>query len=496
MTIALARHRSAAWQLCLAAAPVAVLLYYGLLQLGSEWAAAAVVVYGSANGLLGLCSLVAARRHPALRPMLYLLAAGGLSSVVGDLIFYTLALRDGEPPFPSVADLFYLALFPFVAGAFLVVIRRRTPGWDAASVIDAAIVTVSAGYLTYEFVIAPTTRVTTGDLASMVAVAYPVGDLMLITVGARLMLGAGPRTLPLKLIGVYLGALLYADSTYSVQTLAGSYRTGNYLDAIWMVGCFLFAAAVLHPDLPKMAERSPTATPDATPARLLLLAGAAVMAPGSMIVQYLRGDAPHVVVGATACIVLILLVLGRMAGLVGAQRHTAITDELTGLRSRRFFVQALRSETTRRGRLSLLLLDVDHFKSVNDTFGHDGGDRVLTEVARRLADSVRGDDLVARYGGEEFAVLLPRADEARAAEIAERIRERMARDLMPVGDGRTHRVTVSIGAATMPTTAPDEATLIRRADEALYAAKHAGRNRVVTAQPATEILNNEPVAVD
>ncbi|MBU2663885.1 GGDEF domain-containing protein [Actinoplanes bogorensis] len=469
-----------AWRLIIGVAPLIVLLYYGLLQLPGQWSdGVAVVVYASANGTLGVTALIAARRYPHLRTMLLLVAAGGLSSVTGDLIFYTISLLEGSAPYPSIADFFYLALFPFIAGAFLVVIRRRTPGWDLASVIDAAIVAVSAAYLTYEFVIVPTARIQTDNFSWAVAVAYPVGDLMLITVGARLMLGAGPRTLPLKLIGGYLGTLLYADCTYSIQALAGTYHTGNYLDAIWMCGCFLFAAALLHPDLPRMAERSATVTPDATWGRLALLAGAAVLAPISMIVQHYRGDSPHIVVGATACIVVILLVLGRMAGLVGAHRQTAITDELTGLRSRRYFVQALQSETARHERsgdgLSVLLLDIDHFKLVNDTYGHDGGDRVLVEVARRLARAVREGDLVARYGGEEFAVLLPQSDPGEAYGVAERIRLSVADQPIPVGDGRHHRVTVSVGLAS--TSATD--TLIHDADQALYAAKRGGRDRVV-----------------
>lgn len=153
--VAVGRQRPEGWQLCLAASPVVIALYYGLLELGGQWSALSVAVYSSANGCLAVCSMIAIRRHPGLRPMLILLTAAGLSSVMGDVIFYFSALVRGRASDPTAADFFYLALFPLVAGAFLVVIHRRTPGWDIASMIDASIVAISAAYLTYEFVIAP-----------------------------------------------------------------------------------------------------------------------------------------------------------------------------------------------------------------------------------------------------------------------------------------------------------------------------------------------------
>ncbi|MFC7531110.1 diguanylate cyclase [Actinoplanes sp. GCM10030250] len=476
-------RRIAAWHLCLAVAPVVIGLYYALVHLGVS-PGTQVALYVSANAAFAVCALVVARRTPALRTIMLLLAASGAAGVAGDVTFYFQALVNSEVPYPGTADVFYLAAYPLMAAALLLVIRRRTPGWDGASGIDAAIVAVGAGYVVYEYVIAPTWNVGADNLTLFVSVAYPLGDLMLIVVGARLMLGAGPRTTSLRLIGGYLVLVLFADTVYSIQSLNGTYQAGNYLDVFWMTSGFLVAAAILHPGVTKMASPSNTATPDATTGRLLVLAGAAMTAPTSLLVIDARTGEADVSTAAIICNVLFLLVLVRMTGLVRAQRHAAITDGLTGLRSRRFFEESLRSEGARAGRnhapLSMLLLDIDHFKNINDTHGHNGGDRVLVEVTHRLRELVRPGDVVARYGGEEFAVLLPNTGPAAAREIAERVRRGVSSAPIAVADSRTARVTVSVGIAGMPGTATTD-ELVLAADRALYAAKNAGRNQVCAA---------------
>jgi two-component system, cell cycle response regulator len=480
---AVAARRVAAWHLCLGAAPIAIAAYYLLVHLGIL-PGTQVALYVSANAAFAGAALVVARRDRELRPIMLLLAASGLASVAADITFYFLALVDGEVAYPSIADIGYLAAYPLMAAGLLLIIRRRTPGWDGASAIDAAIVAVGAGYLVFEHIVAPTIQVTSGTFTQLVSAAYPVGDLMLIMVGTRLILGAGPRSSALRLIGGYLGLVLFADTMYSIQSLDGTYHVANYLDAIWMTSGFLFAAAVLHPSAPKLIARSNAVTPDATTGRLVVLAVAAVTAPASLLIQHLGGRRPHVIVAAVVCIALFLLVLARMAGLVRLQRLAAITDGLTGLRSRRYFEETLRHEVDRAARhgdpVGLLLLDIDHFKQVNDTYGHGGGDRVLIEVTHRLRALVRPGDLAARYGGEEFAVLLPGATPGETLEVADRIRRGIGGAPIAVGDGVLRAVTVSVGAAGVPALR-DADELVLAADRALYAAKNAGRDRVASA---------------
>jgi two-component system cell cycle response regulator len=128
----------------------------------------------------------------------------------------------------------------------------------------------------------------------------------------------------------------------------------------------------------------------------------------------------------------------------------------------------------------LLILDIDYFKSINDTFGHDAGDDVLREFATRVRKSIRGIDLACRYGGEEFVVVMPETDTAVAAVVAERIRRRIASEPFPIRQGSTAiDVTISVGIAALSAADDNGLTILKRADIALYRAKRDGRNRVV-----------------
>lgn len=164
--------------------------------------------------------------------------------------------------------------------------------------------------------------------------------------------------------------------------------------------------------------------------------------------------------------------------------HLATTDPLTGLLNRRALVERLTTEMERALRydtsVALLLVDLDHFKRVNDTHGHLAGDGVLRGVAELLTEEARSSDLVARYGGEEFLVVLPETDDAGAAVLAERMRERVAGHTFRAWeDGHTLRLTASIGVATFPAARIESVEdLFARADAALYRAKAEGRDRV------------------
>ena len=165
--------------------------------------------------------------------------------------------------------------------------------------------------------------------------------------------------------------------------------------------------------------------------------------------------------------------------------NLAATDGLTGLFNRRYLDGALERELARADRsgssLALLLIDIDHFKSFNDTYGHAMGDLVLKKVATTLQRCLRQADVLARFGGEEFVVLLPQVGERGAVESAERIRAALERSGIHPG-GRRKQLTVSIGLAMLRDHADSSESLLHAADEALYRAKDAGRNRVVVAE--------------
>jgi diguanylate cyclase (GGDEF)-like protein len=161
------------------------------------------------------------------------------------------------------------------------------------------------------------------------------------------------------------------------------------------------------------------------------------------------------------------------AWLLEQVRRLAGSDALTGLPNRRHFEESLERELLRAMRteqpVNLLILDIDHFKKINDTYGHQTGDTVLRAVARRLSETVRAEDVVARYGGEEFAIIMPNAATEEAVLLAERLLRAVEHVDVPV--------TVSIGIATYIRHAADASALVEAADQALYESKRAGRNR-------------------
>jgi diguanylate cyclase (GGDEF)-like protein len=144
-------------------------------------------------------------------------------------------------------------------------------------------------------------------------------------------------------------------------------------------------------------------------------------------------------------------------------------------------IPPLVEQAAARGKpLTALMLDIDYFKSVNDTYGHDAGDDVLREFATRIKKSVRGIDLACRLGGEEFVIIMPETDMAVATIVAERLRRRIASEPFAIAQGtKSIEVTISIGLATLDTVDDNAATILKRADQALYRAKRDGRNRVV-----------------
>jgi len=164
--------------------------------------------------------------------------------------------------------------------------------------------------------------------------------------------------------------------------------------------------------------------------------------------------------------------------------EAAITDALTGLHNRRYMenhLATLAEQASSRGKpLAVMMLDIDFFKSINDNYGHDAGDDVLREFAVRVRKSIRGIDLACRYGGEEFVIVMPETDMHVAGMVAERLRRSIAGEPFVVNKGEKRiEVTISIGLSTLERKGEAVADVLKRADVALYRAKHDGRNRVV-----------------
>jgi diguanylate cyclase (GGDEF)-like protein len=177
---------------------------------------------------------------------------------------------------------------------------------------------------------------------------------------------------------------------------------------------------------------------------------------------------------------------GQVIDTMAAYHHTrelSITDELTGICNRRYFNQMYEREIQRAQRysraLSLIMLDIDHFKIFNDTHGHLVGDAILKQVARVLEESIRKADILARYGGEEFVIMLPEIDKEHGRTVAEKLRRAVEHSQFPHAETQPlGRITVSLGLASFPEDAGTAEALLARADQGLYLAKSRGRNQV------------------
>ena len=425
-----------------------------------------------------------------------LLVLNQLIYTAGDVAFYIRADLWKRTNFPSISDALYLGHYLPLIAALVIVVRRRRAGHDRAAALEGSILACGLGLLMWIFLIAPQVHaVGETPLAKLVSVMYPMMDVIVLALAMRMIVDSGRRSVAYVLLVVALLLLLSTDAVYGVQQLDGTFISGSFLDGLWAGYYLLIGAMALHPSMRDLAQPGRELPASSGRGRLVALALASLMAPASLLIQYERHAPLDIEVLAGGAAAMFLLVIARMWLLVVAQETASVTDSLTRLHNRRFFEEQLALEGARQARskrtLAMFMLDIDHFKLVNDDYGHPAGDRVLREVAQRIRLASREGDIVARIGGEEFAVLASDLQETSLAPLAERLRLAVTGQSVEVAPGRLIKVTVSIGVAAMPLHASTTAELVTLADRALYGAKQAGRDRTLigtTQMPAPHLL--------
>ena len=440
-----------------------------LWQVGCGWFAAGAVVAG------------VRRSRAAVPAAWWLVALGVAGNATGILVEAILTRTQDVVGTPSWADLAYLSLYPATAAGLMLLIRRRTAQRDRAGLVDATTLTTGLGLLAWIFMVKPAVAdPTIGLFGHVVSVAYPVGDIVLVAMTVRLVLGGSGRNGSFRLICAALVSFLGADVAWSVVTRmdweAGPVQH-KLLSLGFLAGYLLFGAAAGHPGVRSLAQVTPPRPARPSRSMLALLTLTSLIGPALLLMQALQHRITDGVAIAVGCAALFLLVVARMSQLLtqldlqGERvRALAVTDELTGLPNRRAWNTELPRTIERVRRtgdpMAVAIIDIDHFKQFNDTYGHPAGDRMLKESAAAWQEQLRTVDHLARYGGEEFVVLLPDATMAQAREVVDRMRL-----ATPLGQ------TFSAGLAVWDGTETSD-ELIVRADAALYAAKDAGRNRI------------------
>jgi diguanylate cyclase (GGDEF)-like protein/PAS domain S-box-containing protein len=280
---------------------------------------------GPVFNLLGASSAVAVsagtrRWRPRGRSGWELIALGQTLFVAGDVLAYNYeALFGSQLPFPSIADPFYLAIYPCLVVGLMVLMRASDPTRDRGALIDALVVTIGIGTLAWVFLMAPYAHDSDLSLTTKVtSLAYPMMDLLLLAMGARVVLGGAGRGISANLLAVALVALLGTDAAYGWLLLHGGYDTGGLLDGGWIAFYLLMGTAALHPSMRRLSEPVPEHDTRLTRRRLVLFAATSLVAPA---VQLVRGllHLPREPVISVAAGVLFVLVLARLAGMVRLQ---------------------------------------------------------------------------------------------------------------------------------------------------------------------------------
>ncbi|MEU4421991.1 EAL domain-containing protein [Actinoplanes sp. NPDC024001] len=409
------------------------------------------------------------RNGPQRRAGWLVIVAGLAASGLGDVIFASYAA-----PFPSVADALYLLghLSIAIGTAMLAARAGRT------AFIDAAVILAPFAGIAWILVVEPTMAVGGSPLAQFVAVSAPLSTLVVVYCALALALGVELRTPGVRALLIGLVAWFVSDALYTHQSLTGTYAEGGLIDLGWMAMPVLIATAGLHPSMVTTTPRRSMLVMLTVP-RALVLFGAALLLP----TLHLFWDPSAGVALTAGTWVSVALVALRLIAPIHELARRAGHDALTGLVNRTLLMDrlglALSSlPTGGPARVGLLFCDLDHFKTVNDSLGHDAGDQLLVAIAERLRESVRAGDVVCRLGGDEFVVLMPAVTEQEAAAVAERMAEHLARPLR-LADGSDFFASLSVGLRTTGDPGADAEALLQDADTAMYQAKAAGRGRIV-----------------
>ncbi len=410
--------------------------------------------------------------RPDRRVWCLTLAVGVTLYLCGNLMWFV-HTNLGGPAFPSPADVGYLGIYPFLLAGLLLALREHLRGVRLIVALDGLAGLLAGGAVTCWVIKPLMEHVWDGSLRAATLLAYPIGAVVVMAAccGA---LGVVGRSRGRHFLLWVLGMLVFGcgDVVYAYRLAYNAYDVGTLLDATWALGVVMLAvgATQLRPaeNRPIPGPRSFLVTSVAAAATVLVLAAAP---------SWREDPLPTVLalMALAACTVRFALVFRQLRELA-AVRQQAHTDELTGAANRRGLYGALDDRLERDAPFGLLLIDLNHFKEVNDSFGHAAGDALLKGVVTRFAKALidlETPHLLARLGGDEFSVLLHEAGTRDAAETCAAALQESLQSPVELDDVVLH-VQASIGIALAPEHATTRADMLFAADAAMYAAKTAG----------------------
>jgi diguanylate cyclase (GGDEF)-like protein len=408
--------------------------------------------------------------------------------MLGDVLQFVYEVVLHERAYPTWADAAYLSFYVVASFSLLSTPRsqRRSGSERARRLLDMGTVFAGGAVLIWYVALGPALAWGAHfDLIDLVTYAYPVGDLLLLF-GILSVLWRGVPPSAVLSLRIFAGGILLfiaADVTYDYITVHSTYLGGDPVDTLWLVALTaisLSAAARLRTK-PTGFPIPPPVTAPARPSSLPYFA--IVSSYLLLVVVGLRSvkfdPLGGILVGALVLTFMVstrqYLALRDNGRLAARYRELATVDGITGVYNRRHFMEAAEAafaHAQRTGKpFAALMIDVDKFKQINDTYGHSAGDRVLAELAQLCREHTRPDDIVGRYGGDEFIIMVTGITTLRAVQLADQLIRPSGRALG--GDGTPPAYTVSIGIAECPPDA-DLSLLLMHADLAMYEAKQAG----------------------
>ncbi len=494
-------------------------VYFGVLTViglwlwqrwGGVFATRVVDDIGSLLGILfaaGCAGWAAWAARGRIRKGWLAMTAGLLGWAVGEVIwgYYEVVLRYEQSPSPSWADAFYM-VYPVGAGVAVVLLSTDNSGRSRIRLILDGVIVAASLFLVSWVTVIESVFHAGGDsrLALAVSVAYPVADVFIITIAWANAVGSYRASMGLLVAGLIIIAV--SDGVFTALTAVNDYFTGNLIDLGWLAGCGVLGLAALRSIGEPLREPTPALVP--RQARLWLPYLPLILAAYVALTKAL--PALHSIPLGTAVLILVITVLARQfISLAENQRllsdvgRLAFTDQLTGAANRALFLDRLDHAVMRQRRepltLTVLCLDIDGFKAVNDALGHAAGDELLIRVAERLSASVRSTDTVARLGGDEFALLIEGPVEDTFVAAA-RILDSFAEPIMVDGVALAVRPSIGLTLATADMSHTTVNSLVRQADLAMYAAKRDGggclRSFVPDLPNPYELPKRSPAVVD
>jgi diguanylate cyclase (GGDEF)-like protein len=470
----------------------------------------------SLHGLVGIASVAGilagiAVHRPATPMPWYLMALGQGAWVVGDVAYTVEQLAPGEASFPASSDIAYLGSYPLMGWAVLLLIRTQRRERDVAGLVDSLIVTAGFGLLSWSFIAGPIMQDSSlSTLGSIVAVAYPAGDIVILAMLIRLMTGQGNWTPSFKLLVAATLPVLVADTGLAASLTHPEFIAS--LDLLWLSSYVLWAAAALHPDMATLASPIGRGSAPFTRRRLVILTGVVMLPLALYIVRETTGLDVHLGALLSGAALLSLLVMVRMAydieeiRLTTTQRdrlqddlfRRATQDDVTGLANRRSLAQlveaALERSAGRDSPPALVVIELGGVAEVVRQHGHAHGDTALIGVANRLTEAAGPGDQVGRLAPHQFGVLVEQLrPETDLAQLAHDLLA-VCRSPLTV-NGQSVTLSARAGVVVGSTASADPEVMLRDATLAMASAGGDDQVEFFDATLRAEVLHRDEIEV-